>query len=81
MVTTGSEQVVDLHHRSYEALELPAPSNFVPHMTIGRRPLGTETGVMLTDAADVSVEGLARSLTIYRRHPDGRRTVEHTVLG
>lgn len=77
--TTGREQVVDLHRRSYQALELPAPPNFIPHMTIGRRPPGTEMGLMLADAADLAVEGFARSLTIYRRHADGRRSIEHTV--
>ncbi|WP_353649165.1 2'-5' RNA ligase family protein [Nakamurella sp. A5-74] len=74
---TGNDHIVDLHRRSYEALRLPSPPRFVPHMTIGRRRAETET--MLAQAAGLAVQGWARSLTIYRRHPDGLRTVECTV--
>ncbi|WP_353648491.1 2'-5' RNA ligase family protein [Nakamurella sp. A5-74] len=75
----GDEHIVDLHRRSYGALQLPLPADFVPHMTIGRRPAGSEAKHMLARATGLVVEGWARSMTIYRRHLDGRRTFECTV--
>lgn len=77
----GGEHIIDLHRRSYEALQLSTPPSFVPHMTIGQRPPGTETSLMLAEAGDLVVEGWAQSLTIYRRHLDGRRTIVCTVYG
>lgn len=72
----GGEDIIELQRRSYDALHLSVPGEFVPHMTIGRRDLPADAYRMLAEAAELEVDGWARTLSIYRRHRDGRRTIE-----
>jgi 2'-5' RNA ligase len=75
----GGAQIARLHDAVHNALGLARAERFVPHMTVGRRPPGTEQERMLRAADGLSVNGWARELSIYRREPDGRRVHEFTV--
>jgi 2'-5' RNA ligase len=76
----GREQVSQLHESIYRQVlrGVPRPTRFVPHMTVGRHADKEALGVGVTEAAEMGLPliGRAVSLTVYRRHDDGRRVRE-----
>jgi len=75
----GGADIARLHEAVYTVLRLARAERFVPHMTIGRRPPGSEQHTMLRAADGLTVDGWARKLSVYRREPGGRRIHEFTV--
>jgi 2'-5' RNA ligase len=75
----GGAHIARLHEAVHNTLGLARSERFVPHMTVGRRPPGPEQDRMVRAASGLAVTGWARSLSVYRREPDGRRVHELTV--
>jgi 2'-5' RNA ligase len=80
LVNQGREQVRRLHEAIYRQALRGArrPSEFVPHMTIGRHAEKTALQAGISEAARIKLPliGRALSLTVYRRDEDGRRVRE-----
>ncbi|GLK99355.1 2'-5' RNA ligase family protein [Dactylosporangium matsuzakiense] len=80
LVGDGHEQVTRLHEAIYRQVlpEAQRPSDFVPHMTIGRQAHPKAMRAAMHDAADLDLPlvGRALSLTVYRRQDDGTRIRE-----
>jgi 2'-5' RNA ligase len=79
----GADQISRLHHDLYAGLlpGLAAPRVFVPHMTVGRRRHPDELLTALGEANGVqlSLDGFALALSIYRIEQGGRRVRELDV--
>jgi len=75
----GGAQIARLHDAVHNALGLARAERFVPHMTVGRRPAGTDQEQMLRAAGGLTVTGWARELSVYRRETGGRRIHEFTI--
>jgi 2'-5' RNA ligase len=75
----GGAEIARLHEAVHNTLGLPRSERFVPHMTVGRRPPGPDQDRMVRAATGLAVNGWARTLSVYRREPDGTRVHELTV--
>jgi 2'-5' RNA ligase len=75
----GGAEIARLHEAVHNTLGLPRSERFVPHMTVGRRPPGADQDRMVRAAAGLGLTGWARTLSVYRREPDGTRVHELTV--
>lgn len=80
LVEEGREQVRRLHESVYSQVlaDVQRPSQFVPHMTVGRQAGQSALAVGVREAAEMALPIIARAevLTVYRRGESGRRVRE-----